>query len=77
MTNSPGKSPNPKKFFSFFGEVKEELKKVSWTTKEELKLNTKVVVLATVFFGLVIYLMDFSIYSVLSLISKLAKLIGG
>ena len=77
MTGTVKKKPSSKRFFSFFGDVKEELKKVSWTPREELKLNTKVVVSATLFFGLLIYFMDLGIYNLLNLVSKLAKIIGG
>ena len=43
---------------TFFEKCKEELKKVTWTTKEELIFCTKAVIVATFFFGLAIYLVD-------------------
>jgi preprotein translocase subunit SecE len=39
-------------------ELKEELKRVSWTSREELFLSTKIVVGATFAFGLGVYLVD-------------------
>ncbi len=51
--------------FGFIGELKEELKKVSWTTKQELLFCTKVVLLSTLFFGLGIYAVDLLIKGVL------------
>lgn len=56
---------------------KEELKKVSWTTKEELKLFTKIVVAATFILGLSIYLVDLSIKGCLQLVAKVAHWIFG
>lgn len=56
---------------SFFGELKEELKKVSWTTKQELVFCTKVVVGATFFFGVGIYLVDLFIKGALELIKNM------
>ena len=38
--------------------MKEELKKISWTTKDELKVYTKIVVATTFIFGIVIYIAD-------------------
>jgi preprotein translocase subunit SecE len=52
-------------------EYKEELKKVSWTSKEELKLFTKVVVGTTFVFGLGIYFVDLVIIGALHLIGLL------
>lgn len=42
----------------FVGEIKAELKRISWTSSEELKTYTKIVVGATFFFGMGIYFMD-------------------
>ncbi len=52
-TDAPAQQASKKKrVFSYVQELKEELKKVSWTTKEELKFSTKVVIGATFFLGL-------------------------
>lgn len=63
--------------FTFIGELKEELKKVSWTTKAELLAATKAVVLATFTFGMSIYLVDLAIKGTLDLIKRISFLIFG
>jgi preprotein translocase subunit SecE len=57
--------------------LKNELKKVSWTSKEELKLCTKIVVGSTMLFGLGIYGIDLFVKSVLEGIHVLARLVFG
>ncbi len=42
----------------FMGDIKDELKKISWTSPEELKVYTQIVVGATFFFGMGIYFID-------------------
>jgi preprotein translocase subunit SecE len=58
-------------------EFKEELKKVSWTTKDELKLFTKIVIGATFVFGLGIYLVDLIIKGCLHQIGNIVRWIFG
>lgn len=36
-----------KKIGKFFGEIKSEMRKVTWPTREELKESTKLVIIAT------------------------------
>jgi preprotein translocase subunit SecE len=51
----------PRKFGelkSFFGEVKTELKKVTWPSKAEVKNTTLVVILTTIFFGFYLWGLD-------------------
>lgn len=55
-----------KKKTSYFREVKNELKKVTWTSKEELIFCTKAVIIATFFFGFAIYVVDLAIGGILS-----------
>ena len=47
-----------KKVVTFVGEVKQELKKVEWTTKDEIKAYTKIVLISTFVFGFFIYFID-------------------
>jgi preprotein translocase subunit SecE len=61
----------------YIGELKEELKKVTWTTKAELKLCTKLVVGSTFVLGLGIYLVDLMIKGVLDAFSALVRVIFG
>lgn len=54
------------KVVDFVGDVKAELKKISWTSPEELKVYTKIVVGMTFFLGMSIYLVDLTIQSILN-----------
>jgi preprotein translocase subunit SecE len=47
-----------KRFFNFLKEVRAEVKKVSWPTRNEVYSTTLVVIIAMVFFGTYLYLMD-------------------
>jgi preprotein translocase subunit SecE len=43
---------------TFFTEVRSELKKVTWPSKQEVYTTTVVVILTTVFFGFYLYGLD-------------------
>ena len=62
---------------SYLTELKEELKKVTWTTKEELILFTKIVVGATFALAMAIYATDLVIKGVLKGFATLVHLIFG
>ncbi len=47
-----------KRFFVFLREVKAEVKKVTWPSKNEVYSTTIVVILATIFFGVYLYSLD-------------------
>jgi len=66
-----------KKMFAFFGDVKIEFKKISWTSKGELQVYTKIVIAATFLFGLVVYFMDVLIQQCLSAINVVLRFITG
>ena len=66
-----------KKKITYFREVQNELKKITWTSKAELIFCTKAVVIATFLFGFVIYLVDFCIGTVLKSANALFQLIFG
>lgn len=66
-----------KSIFAFIQELKSELSKVNWTTKEELKFSTKVVICAIFLFGLGIYLVDLIVKSGLDLIALIVRFIFG
>ena len=66
-----------KDLFTFIGDLKVELKKVSWTTKAELISATKIVVLATFCFGIGIYAVDLAIKGVLEMIKRSLLFIFG
>lgn len=57
-----------KRLTNFFGEVKEEFGKISWTDPQELRAYTKIVVSATFILGLGIYVIDLCIQSALGLL---------
>ncbi len=61
----------------FLQQVKDELKKVTWTSKKELFLCTKIVVGVTVVFGMGIYVADLGIKGALGLIGSFVRLILG
>ncbi|MFA5250014.1 MAG: preprotein translocase subunit SecE [Parachlamydiales bacterium] len=57
--------------------VQQEIKKISWTSKDELILGTRVVVVSTFVFGMAIYFADLGIRFVLAFLNRLALLAGG
>lgn len=62
---------------NFLGDVKSEFGKISWTSADELRTYTKIVVGATFSFGMGIYLMDVVIQTLLSGLAAFVRLIGG
>lgn len=70
-------STGEKKKISYFREVQNELKKVTWTSKGELILCTKAVIFATFFFGLAIYAVDLLIRGGLDGIAAFLRMIFG
>lgn len=66
-----------KKKVSYLREVQNELKKVTWTSKEELLFCTKAVIMATFIFGLTIYAVDLGIRGVLELAANFVRMIFG
>ena len=66
-----------KKKVSYLREVQNELKKVTWTSKEELIFCTKAVIIATFLFGLTIYVVDLGIRGVLDLAGNFVQMIFG
>lgn len=74
---SPRTEEAKKRGVGYVRELKEELKKVTWTTREELILCTKVVVGSTFIFGIGIYVVDFAIKGALQSISGIVHLIFG
>ncbi len=62
---------------SYFRQVQQEFKKISWTSKEELILSTKIVIISTFVFAMGIYIVDIVIRNFFSMIGSLARLITG
>lgn len=65
------------KFWDFISDVKQELTKISWTTPEELKTYTKIVIIATFCFGMGVYFTDVMIQTILGVLESTIRLIGG
>ena len=74
---SASRTSKKKAAFSYIQELKDELKKVSWTSQEELKLSTKAVVGAIFFFGMGIYLFDLVIKGCLDCVALVVHFIFG
>jgi preprotein translocase subunit SecE len=66
-----------KKKLSYFREVQNELKKVTWTSKEELIFSTKAVIIATFLVGLAIYAVDLGIRGIMDLTAHVIRLVFG
>ncbi len=63
--------------FNFVGDIKSEFKKISWTSKEELKVYTKVVVAFTFVFGMAVLFADVMIQKCLAGLNIAIRLITG
>lgn len=55
--------------------IKQEIKTIHWTSPEELKTYTKVVVGATFFFGMGVYFVDFFIHGALNFLTWVSRLV--
>jgi preprotein translocase subunit SecE len=66
-----------RKLITFVGDVKQELKKVEWTNKDELKSYTKIVLVSIAVFGMFIYLIDLIMHGFLRGINLLIKFFTG
>lgn len=64
-------------FWNFLADVKSELYKISWTTPEELKTYTKIVIGTTFCFGMGVYLTDLMIQMLLGTLESTIRMIGG
>lgn len=62
---------------NYVEEIKSEFKKVHWSSKEELKTYTQIVVGATFAFGLGVFSMDVVIQMVLHSLNAILKFIIG
>ncbi|MBA3721347.1 MAG: preprotein translocase subunit SecE [Parachlamydiaceae bacterium] len=66
-----------KKAADFVTEMKGEVSKIQWTSKDELITYTKIVVGMTFVFGMAIYFTDLIIQGSLHALNGLLRLIGG
>ncbi len=63
--------------FRFLGEVKQEFWRINWTTPQELRTSTKVVLGGMLLAGFVIYGVDLILQGMLSLLNTLSVWIAG
>lgn len=66
-----------KKKNSYFRDVVTELKKVNWTSKEELFFGAKVVIIGTFLFAFAIYGVDLIIRTLFNGVSAVFQMIFG
>ncbi|MGC8766220.1 MAG: preprotein translocase subunit SecE [Brevinematia bacterium] len=59
-----------KKIFKFFADVREELKKVSWPTKEEVLSSSAVVIVFILILSLILGFVDFLASTIIGLILR-------
>jgi preprotein translocase subunit SecE len=62
---------------NFLRETQQEIKRVTWTTKEELISLTKIVLGATFMFGIAVYIADLIIRGCLDTIGQFVRWIFG
>ena len=56
---------------NFFGDVKQEFKKITWTSKKELFKNTKIVLAAIFSVSFIVYFVDIAIQKTLQFLTLL------
>lgn len=66
-----------KKAQDFIAEIKSEIFKINWSTREELLTYTKIVVVATFVFGMAIYGTDLAIQGSLNILDMILRFIAG
>ena len=64
------------KAFDFVGDIKSEFSKISWTSKAELTVYTKIVVGATFIFGMLVYITDLIVQRSLITLDAIFRLIS-
>jgi preprotein translocase subunit SecE len=76
-TNSKEVTAKGKSVFDFIGDIKDEFSKITWTSPDELRTYTKIVVGATFLLGMGIYGVDFCIQLALNTLSYIFHFIFG
>ena len=54
----------PRNLITFYGDVKTELKKVTWPRKKEVYSTTLIVIITVFFFGVYLYVVDFFLQNI-------------
>lgn len=65
------------KLRNWIEDIKGEIRTIHWTTQDELRVYTQIVVGATFAFGMGVYLIDLLINGALSLLTWISQLILG
>lgn len=76
-TETKVKSNFFRSMFRFFGSVKQELKKITWTNKKDLMSFTKVVLASMFIVSFLIYLVDLCIQKSLQVVHLITQWIFG
>jgi preprotein translocase subunit SecE len=63
--------------WTYLEEIKDEFRKISWTSREELRAYTKIVLGATLFFGMAIFFADVAIQQILAGIDAIILKVTG
>jgi preprotein translocase subunit SecE len=71
------KALDSRKVQDFVADIKAEIRKINWTNREELIVYTKIVVIATLAFGMAIYFLDVMIQLTLNGLSQIVRFISG
>ena len=54
----------PRNLITFYGDVKAELKKVTWPSKKEVQVTTLIVIITVFFFGIYLFVVDLFLQNV-------------
>lgn len=63
--------------FAYLSSVKDEFYKITWTSREELRLYATIVVAATFVLGLGVYVVDLAIQGCLALLDLVIRTLFG
>lgn len=66
-----------KKVGAYFADLKAEFYKITWTSRDELKTYTLVVVAATFILGFAVYMTDVAIQGALAMVDMIVRVIFG
>lgn len=77
QTSAAENALSKRKVQDFVADIKSEIFKINWTSREELLVYTQIVVWTTLVMGLGIYVLDLIIQSCLAGLSFLIRFIGG
>jgi preprotein translocase subunit SecE len=65
------------KVVAWIESIKSEIRAVHWTSKDELRVYTQIVVIGTFVFGMGVYLVDLMINGALDILTWISRLLVG